>query len=57
MFGLIGCIQKSVLLPAQQRVIAEMDMFEGNSGSLMRNTHVDGSSAAASTLLICDTYP
>lgn len=54
MFGFIGCIQKSVLLPAQQRVIAEIDMFEGNSGSLMRNTHVDGSSAAASTTPVAD---
>ena len=49
MFGLMGCIQKSLLLPAQQRVVAELDEIEGTSKFLMRNTHLDASSAAAST--------
>ena len=49
MFGLLGCIQKSILLPAQQRTVAEIDEIERTSSMIFRNTHVDRTSAAGST--------
>ena len=50
MFGLLGCIQKSLLLPAQQKMVAEVDKMEQQSPDLfmMRNSHVDRTSARAS---------
>lgn len=49
MFDLLGCIQKSLLLPAQQRIVAEIDKIEQQSPFLMRNSYVDKTSARASS--------
>ena len=62
MFGLsesmmdsVDCIQKRLLLPAQQSLIAHMERFEQQSRTpngqecRMRNTHVDRTSARASS--------
>lgn len=50
MFGMVGCILKSVLLPAQERRVAEMDEIERPSPTMfMRNSHVDNTSARSCT--------
>lgn len=49
MFGLLGSVQKSLLLPAQQRMVAEVDKMEQQSPSVMRNSHVDRTSARSSS--------
>lgn len=55
MFGLVGRIQKSLLLPAQQTLIADLERFERPGGTpdghgfVMRNSHVDRTSSRASS--------
>ena len=49
MFGLLGCIQKSVLLPAQQNMVADLEKFQKDAAFMMRKTHLDKTSARACT--------